>query len=229
MSGLPPWQPVTVSFIDPQGIAASWITSDDVYLLDRNKAETKSFTMYPNASGNLNWERYGIQDETGAWSVDINLDGDASSTAYILSDLQLGGQETVTVGVELTANPGPNYTVYYSDLIPAALMADLQEHLNDTAVLLEQRTGTAIGQLPDLYLMGNHDLLTVVGAATGVTLGFEDGYYKSFGARPGIYMRTNLQSTVVRRLLVHEYVHLVFDGLAQDRRLPAWLAEGLST
>ena len=228
LSGLAPWQPVRVSFIDPKGVASSWITADDVHLVDQVGAEATSFLMYPTASGELDWERYGIQDETGAWSVDINLDGSVSSTTYILSELQLGGRETVSVGADLTKISGQNSTVYYSDLIPTALVVDLQKHLGDTALLLERRTGTTMSQLPDLYLMGNRETMEQVGAATGVTLGFEDGYYKNFGARPGIYMRTDVQTTVVRRLLVHEYAHLVFDGVANGRTLPAWLTEGLS-
>ncbi len=228
LSGLTPWQPVRVSFIDPQGIAASWITAEDVRLVGRDGAEATSFLMYPTASGRLDWDRYGIQDGVGVWSVDIDLDGRPSSTTYTLDDLQLGGQETVSVGADLTRHFGPGSTVYYSDLVPTALVVDLQEHLSDTALLLERRTGTEMGQLPDLFLMANRELMEEVGLATGVSLGFEDGYFKNFGARPGIYMRTDLLTTEVRRLLTHEYVHLVFDGLANGQQLPAWLAEGLS-
>ena len=90
------------------------------------------------------------------------------------------------------------------------MVVDLQERLSDTALLLERRTGTEMVQLPDLYLMGNRQIMDQVGAATGVNLGFEDGYHKSFGSRPGIYMRTDLLATEVRRLLDHEYVHRVF-------------------
>ena len=228
LSGLTPWQPVRVSFIDPQGVAAAWITADDLRLVDQNGSEATSFLMYPTASGQLDWERYGIQDEAGAWSVDIDLGGSVSSTTYTLDELHLGGQETVSVGAELTRHSGLSSTVYYSDLVPTALVVDLQEYLSDSALLLERRTGTEMGQLPDLYLLANRDLMDQVGAATGVDLGFEDGYYKSFGTRPGIYMRTDLLTTEVRRLLVHEYVHLVFDDLANQRTLPAWLTEGLS-
>lgn len=217
-----------VSFIDPQGIAASWITADDVNLVDGEGVEATSFLMYPTESGKLNWERYAIQDETGAWSVDVNLDGRKSSTAYTLVELQLAGQEPVSVGADLTKSSGGSSTVYYSDLVPTALMVDLREHLSDSALLLEQRTGVEMGRLPDLYLMGSRGIMEQVGAATGVDLGFEDGYFKNYGPRPGIYMRTDLLSTQVRRLLTHEYVHLVFDGLANGRALPAWLTEGLS-
>lgn len=205
-----------------------WITAEDVGLVDRSGAEATSYVMYPTESGELDWELYGVQDESETWSVDIDLDGDLSSTAYILGELQLSGQETVSVGTDLTGYSGSGSTLYYSDLVPTALVADLQVHLGAAALLLEQRADTRSGRIPDVYLLGNRELMEEVGAATGVTLGFEDGYYKSFGARPGIYMRTDLQTTVVRRLLVHEYAHLVFEDLANRRQLPAWLAEGLS-
>ena len=157
--------------------------------------------------------------------MNIDLDGSVSSTTYALSKLQLGGQETVSVGADLTKISGPDSAIYYSDLVPTALVLDLQEYLSDTALLLERRTGTKMGQIPDLFLMANRELMEDVGLATGVILGFEDGYYKNYGARPSIYMRTGLQSTVVRRLLVHEYVHLVFDKLANGQRLAAWLRD----
>jgi hypothetical protein len=93
---------------------------------------------------------------------------------------------------------------------------------------MEQRLGVSTEQVPELYLLGNRDLLDLVSQATGVDLGFEDGYYRNFGIKPGIYMRTDLLLTEVRRIMVHEYVHLVFDGVAQGKALPAWLSEGLA-
>ncbi|MAF39422.1 MAG: hypothetical protein CL696_11210 [Chloroflexi bacterium] len=41
-------------------------------------------------------------------------------------------------------------------------------------------------------------------------------------------MRTDLKGNEVRRLLTHEYIHHIFDGLANDFPLPTWLTEGLS-
>ena len=197
-------------------------------LLEGDGVEATSFPMYSNASGELDWKRYAIQDGPGAWAVEIDLNGIVSPAAYTLSELKLSGGETVSVGADLTRYPGSVSTIFYSDLVPTTLVVDLQEHLRDTALLLELRIETKMDELPDLFLMANRELMEEVGAATGVDVGFEDGYFKSFGARPGIYMRTDFPSTVARRLLVHEYVHLVFDDIANGRRLPAWLTEGLS-
>lgn len=41
-------------------------------------------------------------------------------------------------------------------------------------------------------------------------------------------MRTNLPETEVQQIMVHEYVHLVFDGVAQGKAFPAWLSERLA-
>ena len=67
-----------------------------------------------------------------------------------------------------------------------------------------------------------------VSSITGIDLGFEVGYYTNFGERSSIFMRTDLKGSEVRRLLTHEYIHHIFDGLANDFPLPAWLTEGLS-
>ncbi len=93
LSGLTPWQPVGGSFIDPQGVAASWITAEDVRLVDQDGVEATSVLMYPTASGELEWKRYGIQDESGAWSVDITLYGSVNSTAYTMDELKLGAKK----------------------------------------------------------------------------------------------------------------------------------------
>ena len=118
LSGLTPWQPVTISFIDPQGIAATWITPEDVNLLGKDGVKATSFTMYPTTSGKVTWERFGVRDEAGDWSVNIDLDGSVSSTVYSMGELQLNGLETVSVGAELTQYSGSDSTVFYSDLVP---------------------------------------------------------------------------------------------------------------
>ncbi|NQW22879.1 MAG: hypothetical protein HQ475_05480 [SAR202 cluster bacterium] len=228
LSGLTPWKSVAISFIDPDGIAASWITADDVHLVDQDGTDATSFTMYPTATGELAWNRYGIHDKVGAWLLDTNLNGVRFLNGYNLDGLKLGGQEAVSVGAELTRHTGIGSTIYYSESVPTALVVDLQKHLSDTASLLERRVGINMGQVPDLYLLANREIMAQVASATNIKLGFEDGYYKNFGTRPGIYMRTDLLTTEVQRLLIHEYVHVVFDDLANGKELPAWLTEGLS-
>ena len=159
---------------------------------------------------------------------DIELAGSVYSTTYSLESVNLRDFETVSLGTLLTQRPATGFTVYYSDQVPTALVADLQDHLIDTASLLAGRIQTEIGTIPDIYLTANRELMNMVGSVTGVELGFEDGYYLNSGERPGIFMRTDLLGTEVRRLLTHEYIHHVFDGLSKNQVMPAWLTEGLS-
>ena len=56
----------------------------------------------------------------------------------------------------------------------------------------------------DIYLAGNRDLMGIISIVTGIDLGFEDGYYISGGQLPGIFMRTDLPGTAVRRVLATE-------------------------
>lgn len=228
LAGVPPWAKVSVTFVDPHGVPAPWITPEDVHLLEVDRTQATTYQMFPPLSGILEWGRYGTLDETGDWSVEIELAGSVYSTTYKLKSVVLHDFETVSLGTLLTKRPAPDFTVYYSDLVPTALVADLQDHLLNTASLMASRIQTKLGTIPDIYLAGNRELMSQVSSVTGIDLGFEDGYYTNFGERPGIFMRTDLLGTEVRRLLTHEYIHHVFDGLSNGQVLPAWLTEGLS-
>ena len=184
--------------------------------------------MYPTTLGELEWTRYGAQDQEGGWMVEINIGGSIHSATYSLESLTLRDFEKVSLGTLLTKHEAQGFDLYYSDLVPTALVADLQEHITDTALLLAQRIQSEASSIPDIYLAGNRELMGLVSIVTSIDLGFEDGYYITGGQLPGIFMRTDLLGTEVRRLLTHEYIHHVFDGLANDEILPAWLTEGLS-
>ncbi len=146
--------------------------------------------------------------------MDINIGGSIYTAAYTVESLTLRDFEKVSLGTLLTKHEAQGFNVSYSDLVPTALVADLQEHLSDTVLLLERRIQCAMGSVPDVYLPGNRELMNLVSTVTGINLGFEDGYYINGGQLPGIFMRTDLQGTEVRRLLTHEYIHHVFAGLA---------------
>ena len=228
LSGLPAWEPVSITFFDTEGVPASWITTEDVHVLEPDRSEATSIRMFPTTSGELDWTRYAALDEEGEWMVVMNIGGSEYSAPYTLSDLILRDFEKVSLGTLLTKHEAPGFNIYYSDLVPAALVVDLQEHITGTALLLEQRIQSEAISVPDIYLAGNRDLMGIISIVTGIDLGFEDGYYITGGQLPGIFMRTDLQGTQVRRLLTHEYIHHVFHGLANDEILPAWLTEGLS-
>ncbi len=228
LSGLPAWEPVSITFFNPQGVPASWITAEDVHVLEPDRSEATSIRMYPTTSGELEWTRYAALDEEGEWMVVMNIGGSEYFASYTMANLILRDFEKVSLGTLLTKHEAPGFTVFYSDQVPTALVVDLQEHIAGTALLLEQRIQSEAISVPDIYLAGNRDLMGMISIVTGIDLGFEDGYYITGGQLPGIFMRTNLQGTQVRRLLTHEYIHHVFDGLANDEILPAWLTEGLS-
>ena len=160
--------------------------------------------------------------------MDIRISDQVESAAYTLKDLELNDVITVSQGTILTEHPAPGFIIYYSDLVPSSLVVDLQEHLIDIRLLLEDLLQTEITKIPNIYLAGNRDLMALMSVVTGINLGFEDGYYTNFGQRSGIYMRTDLLDTEVRRLLTHEFIHHVFNSLAEGQEQPAWLAEGLS-
>jgi hypothetical protein len=196
-------------------------------VLQSDGFEATTFQMFPGLSETLDWKRYAALDEVGLWAVDVELAGNLYTIDYDLGMVNLRDFETVSLGTLLTKHAAPGFTIYYSDLVPTALVADLQDHLTDTAFLMERRIQADLSVLPDIYLAGNRDLMAMVSSVTGVELGFEDGYYTNFGERPGIFMRTDLPATEVRRVLTHKYIHHVFDGLANEKALPAWVTEGL--
>ena len=166
--------------------------------MELDRSEVTTIRMYPTTLGELEWTRYGAQDEEGEWSVDINIGGGIYTAAYTVESLTLRDFEKVSLGTLLTKHEAQGFNVYYSDLVPTALVADLQEHLSDTVLVLERRIQSEMSLVPDVYLLGNRELMNLVSTVTGINLGFEDGYYINGGQLPGIFMRTDLPGTNVR-------------------------------
>ena len=129
----------------------------------------------------------------------------------------------------VTALPGPHApTAPVLILVrqAATLAVDLQAHLSWVADEIRERLGIQSTTIPDIYLAGNRTLFEEVAAAAGTIVGFEAGFYRKSGNRPGIYMRTDFLRTNILRLLNHEYVHLVLDEISLNLELPSWLNEG---
>tara|TARA_B100001146_G_scaffold34981_1_gene28335 strand:- start:551 stop:793 length:243 start_codon:yes stop_codon:yes gene_type:complete len=74
----------------------------------------------------------------GDWSVDIGISDQVAWAAYTLKDLELNDVITVSQGTILTEHPAPGFIIYYSDLVPSSLVVDVQEHLIDSRLLLEE-------------------------------------------------------------------------------------------
>ena len=53
LTGLSAWEPVSFTFVDPQGIPASWITAEDVHVLELDRSEVTTIRMYPPTLGEL--------------------------------------------------------------------------------------------------------------------------------------------------------------------------------
>jgi hypothetical protein len=229
LEGLQPWRKVTVEFVDPLGKPAEWVTEEETRFTPVGGVPVTSRALFADASGRAGWLRVGTLDKEGVWSLRVTVDGATSSVSYPVGQLQLAGESTVTVGVELRRFQGSTSDVYYSALVPATLAVDLQSQLAWVVGQLGQRLGIQSRVIPAIYLAGNKPLFEQLGAAVGQTIGFEAGFFKSSGVRPGIYMRTDSYHTELLRTLTHEYVHLVLDELANGRPLPAWLTEGMAS
>ena len=77
-------------------------------------------------------------DVAGDWSVDIEISDQVASAAYTLKDLELNDVITVSQGTIMAEHPVPGFIIYYSNLVPSSLVVDLQEHLINTRLLLEE-------------------------------------------------------------------------------------------
>ncbi|MCI0845335.1 MAG: hypothetical protein J4N87_08240, partial [Chloroflexi bacterium] len=109
LSGLPAWEPVSITFFDTEGVPASWITTEDVHVLEPDRTEATSIRMYPTTSGELEWTRYAALDEEGEWMVVMNIGGSEYSAPYTLSDLILRDFEKVSLGTLLTKHEAPGF------------------------------------------------------------------------------------------------------------------------
>ena len=228
MTGLQPWQQVTVGFIDPLGNPSEWINENEFRyaLTDGNPVVDR--TLIADGSGQVSWVRVGTNDVEGVWSVRVETEDESTFENYLLSQLQLPDQPSETIGIQMRRYRGSLSDTYYSSLVPSTVAVDLQSHLGWVADRLSQDQGVQSLRIPDIYLAGNQNLFSELAAATGTSVGFEDGFYRSSGTRPGIYIRTDTFRTDLQALLTHEYVHLTLNEIASGHSLPPWLNEGLA-
>lgn len=226
LQGLEPWQSVTVGFLDPRGVPVEWISEFEVNYTTAGGEPLTQRDFFADDSGAATWLRVATQDTEGIWGVTMTIDGVATVENYSVTQFQLPDQEPELVGIELRRYQGFVSDTYYSTLVPATLAVDLQAHLNWVADQIQERQGIHSTTIPDIYLAGNRTLFEEVAAATGTIVGFEAGFFRKSGTRPGIFMRTDFLRTNILRLLTHEYLHLVLDEVSPDRELPPWLNEG---
>ena len=228
VTGLSPWQAVTVEFVDPLGRPARWVTMDESHFNPVNGRDVTERRLYADQSGTLRFARIGALDTEGVWTVRLTGLGQPISDTYVVSQLPLADQGTKTLGVEFRRHRGQASDTYYSSRVPAVLAVDLQAHLSYAIEAIRERLGLSIGQIPDLYLVWGRENLGKTKTALGSELGFEAGFFRSRSPHSGIYARVDFFRSNVLKLITHEYVHLLLDEEYGDRDIPAWLNEGLA-
>ena len=229
LTGVDPWQRASIEFVDPRGQPVEWITAGEANYASVNDVPVTKRTLFADGAGSVVWTRIGGHDVDGQWSVRITVDGETTTVSYPVTQLQLPLAGKETVGAEFRRYQGLASDTYFSAFVSTSLAVDLQSYLGWVIVRMDESYGLRSGSIPDIYLAGDQALFRKVSEAVGVDLGFESGYFKRGGARTGIYMRVDFPGSEIRRLLTHEYVHLVLDEDTETARLPAWLEEGLAT
>ncbi len=215
-----------VTFTDPSGKVVGWIT----------KAEYSyapgSYRLYANKAGIAEWKRYGIQDVEGNWKVKLGFDNRNESVSYGLQQLKLSGLTWFYLGPRMNGLIGPEAGVFFSDDVHVALALDVQARLELASSQVEEVIGVPLDSLPDVYLVGDQKNLDLLSRATLVNIGWEGGYYRSRGFKPGIYIKANPLRAELESILVHEYLHHVnhkLVGLKHESNLPRWLDEGIAS
>ena len=215
-----------ITFTDPSGKVMGWI-ADAEY-----SYAPGSHWLYANKAGIAEWKRYGIQDVEGNWKVKLGFDNRNESVSYGLQQLKLSGLTWFYLGPRMNGLIGPEAGVFFSDDVHVALAVDVQARLELASSQVEEVIGVPLGSLPDVYLVGDQKNLDLLSRATLVNIGWEGGYYRSRGFKPGIYIKANLLRAELESILVHEYLHHVnhkLVGLKHESNLPRWLDEGIAS
>ena len=226
LTGLPSWTPVEVTFTDPSGKVVGWIADAEYSYVPG------SHWLYANKAGIAAWKRYGIQDVEGNWRVKLGFDNQNESVSYRLQQLKLSGLTWFYLGPHMNGLIGPEAGVFFSDDVHEALAVDVQARLELASSQVEEVIGVPLGPVPDVYLVGDWKNLDLLSRATLVNLsGWEGGYYRSRGFKPGIYINASKLRARMESILVHEYLHHVnhkLVGLKHESNLPRWLDEGIA-
>ena len=222
MEGLDPGEWVEVTFVDPQGMEAAWVTDED--------ARASWTTQYLQADdrGTVAWVRYGAQDQPGDWSVNIKSSGSVSLVRYKTTPFRLPVRVYTVLGVRLINCHSDQAEILFSDSVHFAMTVDMHSQLERAVGLLEERLGVRSSEVPVIHLVGSKEELDTVNRATGGEPRWEAGFFRSWGDSPGIYAHTDNPLTDIYNMLTHEYVHFLMHEISGGEVLPAWLNEGLA-
>ena len=225
LTGLSPWETVEVTFSDPYGQIAGWIGDAEYTYVPG------PHTVFADRNGTVSWTRYGIQDVEGNWEVAFNFGNQKESVNYELEELGLSGLEWFYLGPRMNGLIGQEAGVFFSDDVTEAIATDVQARLTLASAQMEQILDIGLGAVPDVYLVGGQATLDLLSRATLVDIGWEGGYYRSHGFKPGIYINANRLRADLESILVHEYIHHVNRELVGSKYLPVlpiWLNEGIA-
>ena len=215
-----------VTFTDPSGKVVGWIADAEYFW------SPGSYRLYANKAGIAAWKRYGIQDVEGNWRVKLGFDNRNESVSYRLQQLTLSGLTWFYLGPRMNGLIGPEAGVFFSDDVHVALAVDVQARLELASSQVEEVIGVPLSPVPDVYLVGDGKRLDLLSRAPLVDLsGWEGGYYRSRGFKPGIYINASKLRAELESILVHEYLHHVnhkLVGLKHESNLPIWLNEGIA-
>ena len=222
VKGLEPWDVVEVTFFEPTGDESGWIGDD-------NYARSWSTNYSPaNEDGGTRWTRYGAQDQVGDWSVQIRIDDSLRIVNYSYTKFRLPRLVSVRLGVPLYGCRSDEATIFFTDSVNFSVTVDMHANLEAAANFLEQRLGVRTSETPVIYMLGSQTDFQAAAAASGKDIGWEGGFFRSFGEHQGIFIQSDNQRTGLYQALTHEYVHFLLDEVAGGRDLPAWLNEGLA-
>ena len=220
--GLRPGEWIEATFAGPQGLEARWITDEDA------TAPWSTQHLRADETGVVRWIRYGAQDEPGTWSMTIGSRGSVSIVRYTVEPFRLRSRASTNIGVRLIGCRSEQAEILFSESVHFALTVGMHRQLQRASDLLDQRLGVRSRQLPVIHLVGSKDELDTVQVATGGDPGWEDGFFRSWGGNPGIYVHTDASLTDTFNMLTHEYVHFLMYEVTNGKQLPAWLSEGLA-
>ena len=225
LTGLSPWETVEVTFSDPYGRTAGWIGDAEYTYVPG------PYTVFADKNGTASWTRYGIRDVKGIWEVEFDFGNQKESIDYKLEELGLSGLEWFYLGPRMSGLIGQDAGIFFSDDVTEAIAIDVQARLTLASAQMKQIIGVDLGTVPDIYLVGGQATLDLLSRATLVDIGWEGGYYRSQGFKPGIYINANRLRADLESILVHEYIHHInreLVGLKYLSALPIWLNEGIA-
>ena len=230
LSGLSPWQRLTVTVLNPIGVPAEWTSEDETFIVDQASQRIKTETLYGDGNGRAAWARLNALDTEGQWTVQASVDGKQYVGRFTLLPLQLQTSVSNDLGISMRRYSGSSSEVYLSSGVPLSLALDLSGFLPPLTEKVSPWLNLSSVQIPNVYLFSSSALLRQASTAGGATdIGPRVGFYRPTGKYRGVYVTVNAFNSETIKTVIHEYAHLLIEETAPTTDIPAWLNEGLAT